>query len=83
MILCIDPCGLIRTLYGEEIDLSVLGQSSIRRGSYVEPNDSGRWVADLSPGSGPALGPFDARSQALAAEAAWLEKNWLVGSDGR
>ena len=47
------------------------------RHSHVEPDESGRWIADLSPVSGPALGPFPTRSAALAAEAAWLEANRL------
>ena len=36
------------------------------------------WLADLSPVNGPVLGPFDRRSEALAAELAWLEANWLL-----
>jgi hypothetical protein len=37
----------------------------------------GRWWADLGPVSGPKLGPFDRRSQALEAEREWLEASWL------
>ena len=29
------------------------------------------------PFAGPVLGPFGCRSEALAAEVAWLEANWL------
>jgi len=46
---------------------------SIRRASYVEPDDHGQWWADLHPVGGPCLGPFPRRSAALAAELRWLE----------
>ena len=49
----------------------------IRRASHVEPDDDGRWFADLSPVEGPKLGPFALRSQALDAERVWLEANCL------
>ena len=41
------------------------------------PTRDGRWHADLRPVGGPVLGPFDRRSEALAAEVAWLEEHWL------
>jgi hypothetical protein len=50
----------------------------ILRASYVEPNATGRWAADLDPVGGPVLGPFDHRSEALAAEQAWLAAYWLL-----
>ncbi len=74
MILHVAQDGTTRCLYGEAIDLAALGQLEIRRVSHVEPDVSGRWRADLSPVGGPGLGPFDARSQAVAAEAAWIEE---------
>jgi hypothetical protein len=43
----------------------------------VEPDTVGRWLADMAPVDGPVLGPFDRRSEALAAEREWLEQNWL------
>ena len=67
-----------RCVYGEAIDLTTLGQLEIHRGSHVEPDEQGCWWADLCPVSGPRLGPFDRRSQALAAEREWLEANWLT-----
>jgi len=76
MQIVIEPGGLVRCVYGELIDLSELGQLAIKRASYVEPDRDGRWTADLSP-LGPILGPFDRRSEALAAEEAWLTANWL------
>jgi hypothetical protein len=79
MTLVVDPTGVVRGLYGEALDLSALGAVSIRRASHVEPDDAGRWFADLSPAGGPRLGPFSRRSEALAAEAAWLERHRLGG----
>ena len=69
----IDGQGRVRCLYTELIDLSTLGVLSIVRASRVEPDAQGRWWADLQPSGGPQLGPFVQRSQALAAEQAWLE----------
>ena len=69
-------------IYGEQIDLHALGRPAISRASHVEPDPHGRWFADLSPVAGPKLGPFERRSQALAAEISWLETNWLT-STGR
>ena len=78
MQLVIDNSGNVRCVYGEDVDLSSIGELSIRRGSHVEPTKDGQWMADLSPVNGPCLGPFKSRSQALAAEADWLVKYWLT-----
>lgn len=78
MNLIIETNGLVRRIYGEEIALDALGPPRISRASHVEPDASGRWLADLSPVGGPMLGPFDQRSEALEAEVAWLEENWLL-----
>ena len=75
IVVCSD--GSLRTIYCEAIELEALGVLSIRRASHVEPDDSGRWWADLAPVDGPRLGPFDLRSDALNAEQEWLEANWL------
>ncbi len=80
MQLLIKPTGTIRCLYGEIIDLAELGQLSIERGSLVEPDACGQWIADLAPVQGPRLGPFGKRSEALAAEADWLHQHWLTRS---
>jgi hypothetical protein len=77
MQIIIDPQGIGRCIYDETIALPALGRIKIRRGSHVEPIEGGKWIADLSPVGGPALGPFVFRSQAWAAERRWLEKNWL------
>jgi hypothetical protein len=78
MQLVIRPDGQIRGIYAEEILLNTLGLPSISRASHVEPDRDGRWHADLSPLHGPLLGPFANRSEALKAEVAWLEANWLI-----
>jgi hypothetical protein len=76
MVLTIDEHGNAYCVYSEVLNLAALGTVSIRRASYVEPDDKGNWSADLSPVAGPCLGPFDQRSQALEAERAWLESCW-------
>jgi hypothetical protein len=70
--------GSVRAIYDEAIDLAVLGRPRIARASHVEPDDQGRWRADLTPVDGPVLGPFDRRSQALEAEQEWLDRYWLI-----
>lgn len=81
MQLLIEPTGRIRCLYDEALDLTALGKLNVARGSHVEPDEQGRWVADLGPVGGPLLGPFARRSQALEAERRWLEENWLAPSE--
>lgn len=62
----------ITTIYNELLDLRPLGRLSITRASRVEPDQDGRWWADMGQVS---LGSFEYRSQALAAEVDWLKKN--------
>jgi hypothetical protein len=69
--------GSVRCLYGESIGLATLGRLAIERASQVEPDGEGAWWADLAPVRGPRLGPYDLRSDALAAETAWLTANVL------
>jgi len=78
MDLVIDPAGQIRCVYGEAIELRLMGSLKIRRGSHVEPSVDGKWTADLAPVNGPVLGPFSSRSAALAAEYKWLREHWLI-----
>ncbi|MBP62012.1 MAG: hypothetical protein CMJ62_10870 [Planctomycetaceae bacterium] len=80
MQLVVQPDGIVRCVYDEAIDLRQLGELTVQRGSSVEPDLSGRWIADLAVVNGPKLGPFDRRSEALAAERAWLEDHWLTRS---
>jgi len=77
MQLVIEPGGAVRCIYGEEINLATLGSPTISRASHVEPDQQGRWWADMGLVGGEILGPFDHRSEALAAEHKWLETHWL------
>ena len=79
MQLRIDPGGVVLCLYSETIDLHVLGKLAICRASHVEPDEAGRWWADLSPVDGPKLGPFEL-PRSPATERRWLEENWLTSS---
>ncbi len=72
MELIISADGDARCIYGEELNLTTLGEIQIRRASHVEPDPSGRWWADLSPIGGPKLGPFTHRRPAIEAEIGWL-----------
>ena len=80
MQLIVEPGGNVRCVYDETIPLTALGRLTIKRGSHVEPNSNGQWLADLSPVAGPVLGPFENRSEALTAERRWLEEHWLSRS---
>ena len=75
MALVVDARGSVRCVYAEEIDLAALGELRITRASRVEPDETGRWWADVTPAGGPILGPFGHRSQALAAERRWIEEH--------
>jgi hypothetical protein len=76
MEIVISPAGNVRCIYDEAIDIHALGKIEIQRASHVEPDQQGQWTADLSPVSGPTLGPFVHRSEALAAEIQWLREHW-------
>jgi len=77
MQIIIEPDGTARCIYSEAIDLAAIGSPTITRASHVEPDQQGRWLADMLPVGGPVLSGFAHRSEALAAEHAWLETNWL------
>lgn len=83
MQLVIEPGGVVRCIYSEALNLAALGSLTISRASHVEPDQHGRWRADLSPVGGPVLGPFQVRSEALAAEHSWLETHWLGRAGGQ
>jgi hypothetical protein len=68
MQMLVQTNGAVRCVYGEELDLPRLGRLTITRGSHVEPTADGQWTADMSPVTGPVLGPFPSRSDALTAE---------------
>ena len=81
MDLVIGIGGDVRCVYGEAIDLAQLGRLAIARASHVEPDEEGRWLADLAPVGGPVLGPFNLRSEALAAEADWLREHNIQSAE--
>ena len=83
MILIVDRHATVRGVYSEAIDLTRIGVVAIRRASHVEPDEQGRWWADLSPSQGPRFGPFALRSAALDAERQWLEARLLNGTLSR
>jgi hypothetical protein len=70
------PDGTIRFIYDDKLrPLLEEGKSDIRRASHVEPEyEAGEWLwyADLSPVSGPKIGPYQTRDGAIAAEIDWL-----------
>ena len=79
MELLIESSGNARCVYSDTLPLANIGKLRIERASHVEPNDKGEWIADLSlVFSGPILGPFLKRTDAIAAEVQWLHDNWLL-----
>lgn len=75
IVMAINPDGRVLAVYTEEIDFNALGKVvNIRRASHVEPGPDG-WYADMSPMGGGKLGPYEKRSDALAAEVEWLKNN--------
>ena len=78
MQVIVGPNGDVRYVYGETIDLKLLGAMSVQRASHVEPDGDNGWLVDLAPVQGPILGPFPLRSQAIEVERDWLDGNWLL-----
>ncbi len=74
MELVVNAGGLVKCIYGEELDLRELGKLEITRASHVEPDNEGYWWADMGPSGGPVLGPYGSRSEALEAERGWLKR---------
>ncbi len=74
MELVVDAGGAVRCIYDEALDLRELGKLQITRASHVEPDAEGYWWADMGPVDGTVLGPYRSRSEALAAERAWLRR---------
>jgi hypothetical protein len=81
MKLIIGKNGNARFLYNDKLKkLTEQGKTKIPRASHVEPTEENgviNWYADLAPVSGPKLGPFTLREDALKAEAKWLEDNGI------
>ncbi len=76
--LYLDPDGNVVAIYTDAVDFAALGkflggEVEIRRASHVEPAGL-EWTADMGPVSGPMLGPFPSRAEALAREVEWLRE---------
>jgi hypothetical protein len=71
--------GFVRAIHSDRLSLASLGQVKISRASHVEPNEKGRWFADMAPVGGPRLDNngkgYGTRSAALRAEVEWLNKH--------
>ncbi len=74
--LIVNADGGVRCISDEALDLRALGKLQITRASHVEPDVDGNWFADMGPSSGPVLGPFETRGEALQ-----VERVWLVGRE--
>ena len=78
IVLNIKKGGSGQMLYDEDLDLAKVGRTAIVRASTVEPDSDGKWFVDFAPiGINLKLGPFDKRSEALAAEHTWLDENHI------
>ena len=75
LVIVLDESGA-KAVYDDRLSptLEALGEVSIKRASFVEPSPGG-WTADMAPSSGPILGVFSLRGEALAAEREWLRTN--------
>lgn len=83
--IAVTPEGTVRFIYRDDLrPLLKQGQARIERASHVEPKGT-MWEADLTPVSGPVLGPFTTRQAALDAEVEWLDAHLgvLHGREGR
>lgn len=72
----ISPDGTMQFVHSDDLSIALLGndfsEATTKRASHVEPDGNGGWTADLGPVSGPLLGPFRTRTEALDAELTWL-----------
>lgn len=78
--------GTIQLVHDDDVVDVLLGEVAeveTFRASHVEPAGGGAWQADLGPVGGPLLGPFMRRSEALAAEVAWLAGRMAEGKVAR
>lgn len=58
--------------------MSKFGKLTITRASDVEPDELGRWFANMRDGT--VLGPFNRRDDALKEEVAYLNKKMFGGN---
>jgi len=72
--LLIKADGEITAIYSDALaEFFAEGKAETTRASHVEPSPDGGWTAAMV--DGPTLGPFRLRSEALAAEMAYLEQS--------
>ena len=68
--------GKLKFIYEDKLrSLLYEGKAQIKRASHVEPTEDNQWMVDLTPVSGPRIGPFIEREKALEAEVEWLNKH--------
>jgi hypothetical protein len=77
MFVFIEANGDLKFIYCDDVTVAFDESKSVTRASHVEPTADGKWTADMSPVDGPVLGPFELRSEALAAEVAWLTNEMM------
>jgi hypothetical protein len=69
--------GEIKYLYNENIDLDCIGVKTIKRASFVEPNND-KWFVDFTPiDINMKVDGFKTRSEALKYEIDYIENNIL------
>lgn len=80
----VDGQGKVRFIYDEKLieRFKDKGKVSIKRASYVEPNEDGSWYVDLGPVKGPRVEGFKTRSDALAYEVEYLNVNGIPKVEG-
>lgn len=78
MHILVTNSGSIQFIHSDELfnALKDIGTPSIRRASNVEPTDDSLWTATMR--DGVIIGPFDSRTEALAAEVALLESRMFA-----
>lgn len=75
-IIAINPEGVATFVWSDELaKLKTEGNCKIERVSNVEPNDQSEWMADMMLISGPILGPFETRQEAIDAELRYIWDN--------
>ncbi len=74
LVISFNDDGSVQSLYNEKLDFEEIGNLTIKRASYVEPDENGNWYVDLKPINGKTLGPFKKRSEALKAEHKYINE---------
>lgn len=70
------PDGRLRYIHDDTIAEAcrALGDTVVKRASFVEPDDNGGWSVDLAPVNGPYVPGFESRYEALHFETCWLRE---------